>query len=120
MLVLMFLFPIIIWVTLKRNYHRLKTKECEESIGNMYAELYIGERNLSAWTISTVFYWPVFLIRRFIFVAVPVIFNDRPIYQMISLLLLTNSYQIFYFMMRPHYIPRRRYIEMFNESLIMI
>ena len=39
---------------------------------------------------------------------------------MLYLVGVTNCYQVFYFMMRPHMLRRRLYIEMFNETLIMI
>ena len=79
------LFPIIFYITLKRKKDNLSDLGMRASIGTLYQGLKIKSRNI-------LFYSPVFLVRRSLFVLLTFILFDMPNMQIQVLIVLNLAY----------------------------
>ena len=65
-------------------------------------------------------YYPIFMIRRFLFIIVPLSFQNKPGIQLSLLIFLSSLYIIWYIMLWPHNMRKLVYIELTNEVFFMI
>jgi len=75
---------------------KLDTPEMKKRIERMYQDIHLGRNYL------TKFYYPIFLIRRFIFVIIPVLVPFYPIIQLLALIFLNLIFLAMYVYVRPH------------------
>ena len=79
--------------------------------------MYVGIHNgRSRWS---KYYFPISLIRRLVFVAIPKMLYNFPHLQHQVLIFLCSFYIIFYAGVRPHWDKARTRLEVFNEVMIM-
>lgn len=69
---------------------------------------------------QTIWYYPVFMFRRIIFVAIPTLLWFIPVIQLQVVHMMTTFYIMYYSGIRPHIDMRRHHLECFNEVTIMI
>jgi len=118
MFVALFGYPFIAWFAIIHNEKNLNNEETKKKMVNLYADIRIREDDPDrAWNIA---YYPNFLIRRIMFVAFPTFLWVFPYFQIQCLIMFTSLYIIFYAGTKPHNSRDRRYMEVFNEVLIMI
>lgn len=85
-----------------------------QKISGMYNNIHLKKNR---WTI---FYYPIFLIRRFVFVLIPFFLMNFQGHQ-VQLLLFINLFTcMFYFYVKPHILPLKVKQEMFNEYMVLI
>ena len=70
MIVVMFAFPFVLKLILACNLNKLDDKKSVEKFGNLYNGNYVRKKKTN-WMISGLWYYPMFLARRFIFVLIP-------------------------------------------------
>jgi hypothetical protein len=106
--------PFVILLYLKKRRLYLYQKSLKERIGVLYSGIHLfrDSRNL--------YYYPIFLIRRFWFVALPSFLFRFPFAQLQCLVFMSSLYVAFYASARPHEERFRVRLEIFNECLIMI
>lgn len=92
----------------------LDTLEIREKIERMYMDI---DLTRNYWTI---FYYPMFLLRRFIFVVIPILLPEYPIIQIIVLSIINLLFLMFLGAVKPHITFRKRCLEFFNEYMIML
>ena len=68
MLIYLLAYPLICAIALIKNRKKLKNESMKERIGKMYVNISLHR---SKWGIL---YYPIFILRRFLFIAIPVIF----------------------------------------------
>jgi len=85
----------------------------KDRIERMYQDVHLGRNSL------TKFYYPAFLIRRFIFVLIPVMAPFHPIIQLEALICLNFIYLVLYVHVKPHTEFRKLAIEITNEWMIL-
>ena len=91
---------------------RLDTPEMKNRIERMYQDIHLGRNYL------TKFYYPIFLIRRFIFVIIPVLVPFYPIIQLLALIFLNLTFLALYVHVKPHIEQRKLRMEFLNEWMI--
>lgn len=106
--------PCIFYIVLKRYIDRLEDPVIQEDFYQLYADLsmFDKERKIS--------YYPVFLIKRMVFVLIPAVFYKASYMQIQLLVMMTYAYIIFYAGRRPHNNNMRINLEIFNEVMFMI
>ena len=109
----MFSYPFVCFIALHRNRDKLKTKEMEDKIGKMYTGVSLTR---SDWGI---YYYPIFMLKRMMFVFVPMVFPGQAYFQIQIVIFVPSLYIIFYGGQRPHVNPRVQRVEMFNEFVFM-
>jgi hypothetical protein len=92
----------------------LQTPLVKSQIGNLYLDIKMSRRNWGK------FYYPFFILRRFIFIGIPVLFVGRDFYQLQALICLSSLYVTSYAQNLPHVSILKQRLEMFNESTIML
>lgn len=110
----MFGYPILCWVVIQKYKQRLETPEIAIKISNLYQEVRLKFKQ--NWKLV---YYPLFLTRRIIFVAIPTFLYQFPTHQVQLLIFLTSLYILFYMGERPHWDTKRVQIEVFNELMIL-
>ena len=103
----------MIWL-MTTNRHKLISPKFYGKWSIIYGELHIHR---SKWT---VFYLPLFLFRRILFVMIPSFIYMFPCIQLQILVLFSSFYIIYYEGQRPHKVRGRQMLEIFNEVLIMM
>lgn len=91
----------------------LDTKQQREKTEKMYT-------NIAGYRPWAKYYYPIFMLRRFIFVLIPTIFGSLTVIQLQFLLFLSSIYVIWYGTISPYETKRGTYIEMFNEVMLLI
>lgn len=84
-------------------------------ISNLYENIRVKEKRN-----AYIAYFPIWLFRRAIFVAIPVTFFWCTTFQVQILMILNTIYMMFYSYQQPHWDPRRNKLEIFNEAIILI
>ena len=116
MFICLFAWPVIAILILRWKRESLNKQETKDLYGNLYSEVKLrGEHNRDA-----IWYYPIFLIRRIVFVAIPTFLYLWPFGQLQLLIFLTTLYIIFYSGLQPHLDLRRTYLENFNEVMTML
>jgi len=105
-------FYIAIYLNKRRLY--LYQTSIKDKVKNLYSGIHLfrDTRNL--------YYYPIFLMRRLVFVATPTVLHLYPFAQLQLLVFLSTAYIWFYASARPHEDRNRVRLEIFNECLIMI
>jgi len=112
------LYPFICWKAIYNNSEKLEEKSVQDRIGNLYSDLITRpDHQNKNWNLS---YYPIFLLRRVLFVGIPTFFFAWPWHQIQALIWSTSIYIIFYAGIKPHNSRGRSRIEIFNECMIMI
>jgi hypothetical protein len=114
MFVGMFGYPILCWLVILKYKERLEEPKVALRISNLYQDVRLKFKQ--NWKLV---YYPLFLIRRIVFVAIPTFLSNWPSYQVQSLIFLTSLYILFYMGERPHWETKRVQIEVFNELMIL-
>lgn len=96
---------------LHRKRESLELPRCEWKFGVLYKG--IKMRKYALW------YFPLFFVRRLIFTMIPVFFVSLWA-QIQTLLVLNLTYLVYLVTVRPHRTNNRRYLENFNEFIMMI
>lgn len=65
-------------------------------------------------------YYPLFLLRRVIFVSIPTFLYLWPAHQIQLLIVLTSHYIVAYVHSQPHWDSKRVKVEVFNELMILL
>lgn len=65
-------------------------------------------------------YYPLFLVRRIVFVAIPTFLYNYPYYQVQLLIFLTSLYISAYMGTRPHWDSKKMMTESFNEMMTLL
>jgi hypothetical protein len=106
--------PYVILMYLKRRRLYLYQRSLKDKIGVLYSgvHLFRDARNL--------YYFPIFLIRRFWFVAIATLLYSHPFAQLQCLVFISSLYLIFYGGARPHESRFRVRMEIFNECMLMV
>lgn len=86
----------------------------KDKIGKIYVNISLHR---SKWGIL---YYPVFILRRLLFIMLPLIFLGHPYYQLQFLMFFNSLYIIQYCQIWPHSILGHAILEIFNESLVMV
>jgi hypothetical protein len=81
----------------------------------LYQDVKLSEK--SNWNLM---YYPIFLFRRIVFVALPTFLHIYNYFQLQLLVLLTSFYIMYYCGTKPHLTGQRVKIEVFNEVIIML
>lgn len=114
MFVVLFGYPVLCWAIIIRKKEKLELPEVLRRYSNLYQEVRLsGKQN---WKLV---YYPLFLFRRIVFVAIPTFLFLWPSFQIQLLIFLTSLYILFYIGERPHWETRRTRIEVFNEVMIL-
>lgn len=111
---LMVLIPIVSFITIERNRADLDKPEVRARISNLYSDIHLTRNQQTVW------YYPVFMLRRVIFVAIPTFVYFIPTIQLQVLVFATSTYIMYYSGVRPHTDWKRFKLELFNEIVIMV
>jgi len=109
--------PILTWLTLQK-YRGLLAELVElkqrQRIGTLYTGIHLfrGRTNL--------YFFPLFLTRRIVFVLIPSLMYAFPVFQLQLLLFTTLGYMAFYTSTRPHKDHSRVKQETFNDWMILV
>jgi hypothetical protein len=114
MLAYLIAYPIICTISLIKNRDKLKSQEMQDKIGKMYSNISLHR---SRWGIL---YYPIFMLRRLLFVLIPLIFQGYPFYQLQALTFFSSLYIIQYCQIWPHSQKKIGILEMTNEFLLMV
>ena len=110
------LMPLVSYFVLRYNIHRLHETEVRARFLNLYGGIKVIKKNP-----HQVYYQPLFMLRRVVFVLIPTFLFTLPFLQIQALLMFTTFYVMYYMGAKPHYCRYRTAAEMFNEcSLILI
>ena len=112
-LVVLGIWPFIATYVLKRNEKTLDTPGTRGKIERMYQEI---DLTRSTWTI---YYYPLFCARRFLFVFIPIFYPDYPIIQVLCLIMMNLLFVLFLGSVRPKKKKKKRLLEFFNEWMIL-
>ena len=115
MFVSMLGYPGVCWLIIKRNREKLEEPQIWKRISNFYSELKLRQK-----LTGHLFYYPLFLIRRIVFVGIPTFLYQFPSHQVQLLIFLTSMYILFYMNNRPHWDSKRGQVEIFNELMILV
>jgi hypothetical protein len=108
------LYPLMcVYVIQSHSVKNLQTPLVKSQIGGLYLDIKISRRHWGK------FYYPVFIIRRYLFVLIPVLFVGRDFYQLQALVFVSSLYVITYAQNLPHVSLVKQRLELFNESTIM-
>lgn len=114
MLFLCILLPLTA-VVFKYRAFQIKKEFFQKKYGNLVSEIIVNDRRR-----STLSFWPLFFIRRYIFVLIPSLFlTDFPALQIMSWTFVSSLYTIQYAFIRPHEKPSRQHLEIFHEIILM-
>ena len=105
-------YPINCFNWLFKNQDQLRKKEVQKKYGKLYEKV-------AVWRHRAIYYYPAFILRRFAFVMVPVIFPQLSGVQVMILVLIHSIYLIWYGTISPFISFKTTLIEGFNESLFM-
>jgi hypothetical protein len=106
--------PLIAVIFLLRDFDLLETPKYRSKYQNMYSRIGFKKGK------TTVLYYPLFLLKRLLMVAITQVFLDHPGIQLQCLSYLTTAYVLAYMTLRPHWSQTQRNFEMFNEALLMV
>jgi len=86
----------------------------KDRIGVLYSGIHLFRDRLN------LYYFPIFLFRRFWFIAIATLLYEHPFAQLQLLVFMSTMYLMFYGSSRPHESRFRIRMEIFNECMIMI
>lgn len=107
-------YPLVCWLILMKKKEKLECPELSVRISNLYPGVRMrGNKN------QNLLYYPLFLVRRIVFVALPTFLFDYSFYQVQLLIFLTSLYICSYMGVRPHWDSKKVLTECFNELMIL-
>ena len=110
--VLYIVYPFLVILILISFRERLNERKMKDKIESLYSDINL-KRNV--WTI---YYYPIWIFRRILFIYIPIIFAPNvPVIQIQLIVMTTLFYLMNYFGNRPHTSRNRFYLEAFNEYL---
>ena len=112
--VAMFGYPFISVATTVYFKRKLNTYQLRRRIANFYSNIEVEKGN---WALA---YYTIFLVRRIVFVAIPIFLVGMQWLQIQLLLMMSSLYFIYYAENKPHSMLQRNRMEIFNESMIML
>jgi len=110
-------YPLAAFLVLKVYRKDLNKPNIKAKVSGFYANIDLNRNP------ENIFHYPVYLVRRFIFVHIAFVFNGVYDYSYIaiqSLIVLNMLSCCYYFKYRPHIGHKKQGIEMFNEVIIVI
>jgi hypothetical protein len=110
--------PFIILWQLNKHKDTLKNDATKARIGNLYQDFYLNPERNKYWGHSVYFYYPLFMLRRIIYIGVPLLLWQYPWAQIQILLLFNFLYQAFYLSSLPYIDKTKFWVELFNEMII--
>ena len=105
--------PAVSAIWLHKNHSNIMSRSYKNQFEYMYAGIH---NHRSRWS---KYYWPISLLRRIIFIAIPTFFHEYPFMQLMALIFFCSVYLITYAGIRPHWDKRRTRLEIYNEVMIM-
>ena len=112
-LLLLGIIPLLALKMLWIKKDTLNTKETKQKIERMYQDVHLTRNQ---WTIC---YYPSFLIRRYLFVIIPILISNYPALYLQALIMLNLFYLMFYAGVRPHMTLQRTIKYCFNEYMVL-
>lgn len=109
-----FMIPVGFTYAMYRFRAELNQKDMRSRIERAYIDIHL-HRN--SWTI---YYYPIFLFRRFFFVFIPILFHGYVTFQLQGFIMLSLFYSMYYLGIRPHSLPAKHYIEASNDIMILL
>ena len=110
----MFLVPLVSAFVLKINRPQLYIPQVKRKIYNLYAEVHLFRNPFN------IYYYPIFMLRRIIFVILPTFLFNFTFLQIQLLIFLTSFYVMYYSGTKPHAESRRVGLELYNEIMVML
>lgn len=114
-LLFLVIYPILTTRWIYKNKEHLADPLSNIKCGNLYQDIKI--KHLNNWDLA---YYPLFLARRTIFVAIPTILYFCTSFQIQTLMVLNSLYIMFYAGQLPHWEKKRGKLECFNEFMIIV
>jgi hypothetical protein len=108
--------PVFIGKFLNKNRKLLTTDDFKAKFGNFYNEVDLTSNKKNDDNIYTL---PMFLVRRIIFVYLPVVLIDKPGIQLQMFALMSTFHIIWIGHMEPLLLPSSYKLELFNQVMIM-
>jgi hypothetical protein len=108
------LLPLVFYAVLRAFGDRIAEPSVKRRISNLYIDISMNDKE------EKLAYFPVFLLKRLVFVIIPSVFFWAPYFQLQALVFLTGAYVIFYGGRRPHNDRKRINLELANEAMFMI
>jgi len=105
--------PIACFIWLFFNHDKIMNRSYKDKFQYMYQGIHNHRSKYSK------YYWPLSLLRRIVFIAIPTIWYNYPFIQLMALILFCSFYIISYAGIRPHWDNRRTRLEIYNEMMIM-
>lgn len=106
-------YPAVCFHWLVKNRDKLETKEARSKCGKLYTGIALYR------SYNVIFYYPAFMIRRVVFVFIPIILAGYSTFQIQSLVLISSFYLIWYGTIQPYIQHRATCIETFNEFMFL-
>jgi hypothetical protein len=100
-------------IFLYKNKHLMNTTRFKSKWENLYQDIHLTRSK------SNVYFFPLFIVRRVVFVLIPSVLNFYPWAQIQFAILVQQLYVIFYQNTRPHIMRLRLRLEIFNEMIVM-
>ena len=107
-------YPLLVLFVVFCFRHKLHQPNWRSKIGSFYDGININKSMMS------IYYYPMFLMRRLLFVLLPIIFEGVEWHQIQSLIFVNLFFTMYYYNVQPHLEPNRRRVEMFNEFMVVI
>ena len=111
------LIVFVVWATnfLHKKREKLELKEMKARFGYLFVDLHLKRG------FGTVFYTPIFFLRRLLFISIPTFFfPEKPWLQLQLLVFLSSLYLIWYYNVCPHAYSDRKIFETINEVMLLV
>jgi hypothetical protein len=106
--------PLWSFKVLHKNRKMLELKKIRAKYENMYVDIHLTRNK------GTIFYWPIFMLRKWMYIIIPVMFFRESIFQIQFILFMQTAYVCWYANIKPHWQRSRFLLEMFNEVMVML
>jgi hypothetical protein len=95
-------------------------KEVQERIGTFYTDIRFREQDSSFMTKMKISYYPMDMLRRCLFVAIPIVLWKWPYLQLQALLQMSLFFLMYVATVKIHDLKSRCRMEIFNESMFVV
>ena len=99
---------------LKSNVQQLNSDKLRKKYEQFYLEVSVVNRKP-----KHMLYYPLFLLKRWLLSISIIVMGQNTGLQFFALLNLNKANVIFYGLMKPHYMKERKWLEFFNEMIVM-
>ena len=110
----MILFPTTCLVVLMKNRSNLDDPRVKSKISDLYTGIN------RKYTPYSLYWYPIWIYRRLLFILIPLCFQDYPAIQIMLLVFMTVFYVMYYCGNRPHARKEQVVIEAGNEILMIV